>query len=86
MTPDRLQKLRELNEARTWGDIEGSSQPKKEMVEFMSNNADWLIGCVEALEFYASRDNWYRNHQIKEFVINRDGGERARQALAAKET
>ena len=54
----------------------------------LANNADWLLGCVEALQWYAD----FENHKGKEregmaytTPVDDDFGKRARAALEAKD-
>lgn len=85
MTPDRLQKMRELNEARNKG-----VKQSFDCISFLYVNADWLLSCVEALQWYADEKNWrcvseFRGSKITFAGFVGDGGTRARSALEAKE-
>ena len=81
MTNTKLQKLRKFNEARTITVEDGHlcirrllsghyNQADADFIAAFAEAADWLIECVEALEWYANPENY-----------GADKGERAREAL-----
>ena len=109
MINPKLQKLRELNEARTKGEwifkheytekwvdilvdgkwtnrvvaynpnpmteIKGNSE-NMQFIAALANNAEWLIGCVEALEYIRDMDFRGNRHASADVAFD---------ALAAKE-